>query len=69
MTDNESLAATMQALGRAAVAAQRELALADAGCRTKALEAMAAALRAQQARILAANARDMEAAAFIMARS
>jgi glutamate-5-semialdehyde dehydrogenase len=63
VTDNESLAATMQALGRAAVAAQRELALADAGCRTKALEAMAAALRAQQARILAANARDMEAAA------
>jgi glutamate-5-semialdehyde dehydrogenase len=63
VTDNESLAATMQALGRAAVAAQRELALADAERRTTALQAMAATLRAQQTTILSANERDMEAAA------
>jgi glutamate-5-semialdehyde dehydrogenase len=63
VTDNESLAATMQALGRAAVAAQRELALADAARRTAALEAMAVTLRAQQAQVLSANGRDMEAAA------
>ncbi|HXW10645.1 MAG TPA: glutamate-5-semialdehyde dehydrogenase [Steroidobacteraceae bacterium] len=63
MTDHESLAATMQALGRDAVAAQRELALADGTRRTRALQAMAAALRAQQQQILAANERDMSAAA------
>jgi glutamate-5-semialdehyde dehydrogenase len=62
VTDRESLAATMHALGRDAVAAQRELALADGTRRMRALQAMAAALRAQQAQILAANERDMEAA-------
>jgi glutamate-5-semialdehyde dehydrogenase len=62
VTDRESLAATMDKLGRDAVAAQRELALADGTRRTHALQAMAAALRAQQGAILAANERDMAAA-------
>ena len=62
MTDHATLAATMQALGRNAVAAQRELALADGARRARALQAMAAALRMQQAQILAANELDMAAA-------
>src|SRR5512135_3732591 len=58
-----TLEQTMLALGRAAVAAQRALALSPAAQRNQALGAMAAALRAQQAQILAANERDMAAAA------
>jgi glutamate-5-semialdehyde dehydrogenase len=52
----------MQAIGRAAVKAAEQLALADAGFKTRALLAAAAALRAQRAPILAANAADMAAA-------
>jgi glutamate 5-kinase len=62
VTDHPTLAATMQALGRNAVAAQRELALADGARRARALQAMAAALRRQQAQILEANELDSAAA-------
>ena len=51
----------MQELGRAAVAAQRVLALSTTGQRNQALAAMAAALRLHQPQILAANERDMAA--------
>ena len=57
--DPAALAATMHAIGRRAAAARRELALAPAAQRDAALHAMAAALRAQQSAILAANARDV----------
>ncbi len=53
----------MQRIGHDAVAAQRELALASGDQRNQALYAMAASLRALEARILEANARDMAAAA------
>jgi len=56
------IAATMTAMGRAAVAAAGALALADAETKNRALDAMAAALRARRAELLAANARDMDAA-------
>ena len=52
----------MQAMGRAAVAAAAQLARADAATKNRALLAAAAALRAQCAPILAANAADMSAA-------
>jgi len=52
----------MASLGRAAVAAQRALALASGEQRNRALHAMAAALRAQQSLVLAANERDCNAA-------
>jgi glutamate-5-semialdehyde dehydrogenase len=52
----------MQAIGRAAVRAAERLALADAGVKNRALLAAAAALRAQRAPILAANAADIAAA-------
>jgi glutamate-5-semialdehyde dehydrogenase len=57
-----SLQAEMTALGRAAKTAARTLRLAPAAERTRAIEAMAAAVRAGAPEILAANARDVEAA-------
>ena len=63
MTDAATLTATMQQLGRDAVAAQRVLSVASGEQRNRALQAMAAALRARQPEILAANQRDMSAAA------
>ena len=55
------IAAVMQALGRDAVAAAAELALASTATKNRALAAIATALRARRAELLAANARDMEA--------
>jgi glutamate-5-semialdehyde dehydrogenase len=52
-------AAVMTAIGRDARAAARTLALAPAERKTRALQAMAAGLRAQTAQILAANAEDV----------
>ncbi|HTT04442.1 MAG TPA: glutamate-5-semialdehyde dehydrogenase [Steroidobacteraceae bacterium] len=52
----------MQRLGRAAVAASAELALAGSEAKNKALTAAAAALRGASAAILAANAEDMREA-------
>jgi glutamate-5-semialdehyde dehydrogenase len=62
VSELDSLAATLQSIGQAAVTSQRALALADARQRDRALHAMAAALRAQRSQILAANALDMGAA-------
>src|SRR5262252_3153168 len=61
-TDTADIGAVMQALGRDAVAAAAVLALADTATKNRALTAMAAALRARLPELLAANARDMEAA-------
>jgi glutamate-5-semialdehyde dehydrogenase len=57
-----TLAATMDALGREAVVARRVLAASAGEQRNRALHAMAAALRAQQSHVLAANERDVAAA-------
>src|SRR6202790_5249206 len=57
--DSSDLRALMQNLGRAAVAAADRLALADSSVKNQALLAAAAAIRAQAAAILAANAEDM----------
>ncbi|HEY0223676.1 MAG TPA: glutamate-5-semialdehyde dehydrogenase [Pseudolabrys sp.] len=54
-----SLAKTMDAIGRNARAAARVLALASTAQKDRALELMAAAIRAQKSRILAANAEDV----------
>ncbi len=56
------LAAVMDGLGRGAVAAARRLALAGTDSKNAALLAIAAALRARQTSLLAANAEDMDAA-------
>ena len=56
------LASEMAYIGRAARAAAAQLALANPGTKTLALEAAAAAIRHRQDEILAANAIDMEAA-------
>ena len=56
------LAAVMAGIGTAARAAARVLALAPASRKDQALAAMAKAIRAQAARILAANAEDLAAA-------
>jgi len=53
------IAAAMAGIGRAARAAARVLALSSTAQKDQALMAMAAALRAQQAAILAANAEDL----------
>jgi glutamate-5-semialdehyde dehydrogenase len=53
------IAAVMAAIGRRARAAARTLALAPAERKTRALQAVAAGLRAQTAQILAANAEDV----------
>ncbi|HEV8443259.1 MAG TPA: glutamate-5-semialdehyde dehydrogenase [Steroidobacteraceae bacterium] len=52
----------MTMLGREAVGAAAALALASSATKNRALGAMAAALRARRAELLAANARDMDAA-------
>ncbi len=52
----------MQGIGRAAVAAAEELALASSATKNRALSAAAAALRADSALVLAANAEDMREA-------
>ena len=57
-----SLQAQMSAMGRGARAAAAALRLADAATRTRAIAAMAQAVRADVAEILAANARDVTAA-------
>ena len=57
-----SIAATMNALGRAARSAARSLAATDSSQRDAALLAMAAAIRGEVAAILAANKEDMRAA-------
>jgi glutamate-5-semialdehyde dehydrogenase len=54
-----SLPALMRAMGRGAREAAAVLRLGDAATRTRALTAMAAAIRAEAASILAANARDV----------
>ena len=56
------LAAAMAAIGRSARAAARVLALAPAAQKDRALAAMATAVRAHAARILAANAEDIDEA-------
>src|SRR5215510_14881473 len=59
---NQDIAAHMQALGREAVAAAGVLARASSDSKNRALAAIAAALRAHVPELLAANARDMDAA-------
>jgi glutamate-5-semialdehyde dehydrogenase len=54
-----SMAKTMDAIGRNARAAARVLALASTAQKDRALDLMAAAIRAQKSRILAANAEDV----------
>ncbi len=61
-TDVGDLRAEMERLGRAARAAAAELAHADPGTKTRALEAAAETLRRRVADLLTANAKDMEAA-------
>jgi len=60
--DVADVAAYMRAVGTAARAAARELARADTATRNRALLAIAAAIRADEARLLAANAEDVAAA-------
>jgi glutamate-5-semialdehyde dehydrogenase len=62
VTDANALAQTMTCLGRAAVAAERVLARTSGEQRNRALQLMAAVLRARQPEILAANTRDAAAA-------
>jgi glutamate-5-semialdehyde dehydrogenase len=57
-----SLEAQMHALGRAAAASRAALALASGATRNRALVAAAGQIRSRAARILAANAQDMDAA-------
>jgi glutamate-5-semialdehyde dehydrogenase len=59
---SRDVATLMQELGRDAVAAAAALALASTAAKNRALAAAAAALRARVPELLAANARDMEAA-------
>jgi glutamate-5-semialdehyde dehydrogenase len=59
----QEMAALMAPIGRAAVEAARVLALAPTGQKNAALAAAASALRTRADEILAANARDMKAAA------
>src|SRR5215510_1791858 len=59
---DHDIAAHMQALGREAVAAAAVLARAGTDAKNRALAGIAAALRARVPELLAANARDMEAA-------
>src|SRR5580658_8445625 len=60
--DSSDLHTLMQNIGRSAVQAAERLALADAAAKNQALLAAAAAIRAQAAAILAANAEDMREA-------
>src|ERR1700761_2427920 len=59
---NDALTAEMMAVGQAAREAARPLREADDATKTKALKEAARAIRARKADILAANARDLEAA-------
>ena len=59
---NAEIAAIMDPLGRAALAAAAVLANAGTQIKDRALAGMAFALRAHKAELLAANARDMDAA-------
>jgi glutamate-5-semialdehyde dehydrogenase len=59
---SDDVAATMQAMGRAARAAARDVALASTAAKNAALMHAAAALRASTNGILAANSRDLETA-------
>ena len=59
---SREIAELMQSLGRAAVDASVALARADAATKNRALASVAVALRARVPELLAANARDMEAA-------
>jgi glutamate-5-semialdehyde dehydrogenase len=59
---NDALTAEMMAVGQAAREAARPLREADDATKTKALKEAARAIRARKAEILAANARDLEAA-------
>jgi glutamate-5-semialdehyde dehydrogenase len=61
----QDIAALMAPIGRAAVEAAQALALASTGRKNAALVAAAAALRSCTGEILAANARDMQAAAAV----
>lgn len=63
MTDMDSIAATMEGIGRAARAAAAELAFAPAEAKALALTAAAAAVWDRRAQILEANARDLAYAA------
>ncbi len=60
--DQQSIAATMDAIGKAARAAAARLARSDTAQRNEALRHAADAIRVQAAAILAANAEDMRAA-------
>ena len=60
--DHQSIAATMDALGKAARAAADMLARCDSAQRDEALRQAATAIRAQTGAVLAANAKDMRAA-------
>ena len=60
--DTMNITERMRAIGEAARAAQRELALASAEAKNKALIAAAESLRARKDEILVANAKDMAAA-------
>src|SRR4029453_9275166 len=57
--EGSNLAALMREIGERARSSARVLALAPTAQKDRALAAMAAAVRARQARILAANAEDM----------
>ena len=61
-TQDTDVASLMREMGRAAVDASNVLALADAATKNRALAAMATALRGSVGQLLAANARDMDAA-------
>ncbi|MFO1413451.1 MAG: glutamate-5-semialdehyde dehydrogenase [Burkholderiales bacterium] len=62
LTDVSDVAAYMAAVGTAARAAAREVARADTNAKNHALQAMAAAIRRDEAALLHANAGDVEAA-------
>ena len=62
MTDTDDIAGLLEPMGRAARAAARQLAMAEAATRDGALRAIAAALRSASDHLLAANARDLDAA-------
>ena len=62
MNDQMDVKTYMQRLGQQARAASRAIASADANQKNRALLAMAAAIRRDTFKLLAANARDMAAA-------
>ncbi len=62
MGDSTDLAATMRAIGAAAKSAARALAHAPAASKTRALREAAVTIRKRRGEILAANAKDLEAA-------